>query len=241
MANEHYPQGNRANQLAADLGVSASGIKKWLSGAADPGFRHLLKISEVCNVSLDWLAFGEGSKIRGASAKRTDSASEKDDIPEETIAGQDAQTPQPSRPIVGLAACGPEGWAEWNQNRFRAIVPPELRKDPHAFPILASGESMQPFGIYAGFLCWASPAEEPEMHDIICVERRSEQGDVLMSIKSLGLVSSDGVELYGYRPVAEDSYGGETQEVFSEFITSSALVRISVITHILTRPLVGVR
>jgi transcriptional regulator with XRE-family HTH domain len=46
--------------FAAKISVSVSGIKKWLTGAADPSFSAMTKVSRVSGVSLDWLSTGDG-------------------------------------------------------------------------------------------------------------------------------------------------------------------------------------
>lgn len=154
-------------------------------------------------------------------------------------AGDNIRSHARSRPIIGLAACGPNGWATWEQNRFRAVVPSDLGEDSDAFPVIAHGDSMRPFGIIPGALCWASPSETPETFDIVCAERRSPDGTTLMSIKCLGMLGSGAVELWGYEPLVERPTGGETQRTYFEIIPNSEIVRMSVITHILTRPTIG--
>ena len=46
--------------LAEAIGASLSGVKKWLSGASDPGWSSVVAAASACNVSLDWLATGTG-------------------------------------------------------------------------------------------------------------------------------------------------------------------------------------
>ena len=47
-------------QLAVALGVSEGGLKKWLSGVAEPSLRNLVNIQEVTGVAFQWMATGEG-------------------------------------------------------------------------------------------------------------------------------------------------------------------------------------
>lgn len=46
--------------LADEIGVSLSGVKKWLSGASDPKWSSIVSVSEACGVSVEWLATGKG-------------------------------------------------------------------------------------------------------------------------------------------------------------------------------------
>lgn len=47
-------------ELAERIGLSLSGVKKWLSGVSDPRWQSVVKAAEACNVKLQWLATGEG-------------------------------------------------------------------------------------------------------------------------------------------------------------------------------------
>jgi len=57
--------GKSAKTLAEEIGTSESGVKKWRSGAADPGFTLLAHAAAVMGVSLDWLADGKGEMLSG--------------------------------------------------------------------------------------------------------------------------------------------------------------------------------
>jgi phage repressor protein C with HTH and peptisase S24 domain len=49
--------------LAEKIGVSLSGVKKWLTGASDPKWSSIVSTSEVCGVSVEWLATGKGAMM----------------------------------------------------------------------------------------------------------------------------------------------------------------------------------
>ncbi|MDP3329385.1 helix-turn-helix domain-containing protein [Parvibaculum sp.] len=55
--------GKSTKTLAEEIGTSESGVKKWRSGAADPGFGLLAHAAAVMGVSLDWLADGKGEML----------------------------------------------------------------------------------------------------------------------------------------------------------------------------------
>lgn len=45
--------------------ASEGGIRKWLNNISKPSFDKVVRISRECNVSLEWLATGEGDKNHG--------------------------------------------------------------------------------------------------------------------------------------------------------------------------------
>jgi transcriptional regulator with XRE-family HTH domain len=55
-------------ELAKATGASLSGVKKWLSGASDPGWSGIVAAAQVCGISLDWLATGKGQMRPGGAA-----------------------------------------------------------------------------------------------------------------------------------------------------------------------------
>ncbi|MGO1078291.1 helix-turn-helix domain-containing protein [Inquilinus sp. CA228] len=50
--------------LSEQIDLSLSGIRKWTSGQTDPGFSHMARAAEALDLSLDWLATGEGPMWR---------------------------------------------------------------------------------------------------------------------------------------------------------------------------------
>ena len=46
--------------LARRMGVTVSAVGSWITGASDIKLRNLRRIAEIANVSLGWLASGEG-------------------------------------------------------------------------------------------------------------------------------------------------------------------------------------
>lgn len=62
------PKGKQAD-FAARVGVSVSGIKKWLSGDAEPGLTNLVSLSDVAGVTVGWLATGAVGTAGDADAE----------------------------------------------------------------------------------------------------------------------------------------------------------------------------
>ena len=53
-------EGMTAVQYAEKIGISASSLSHILNGRNEPTLKVLMKIHEVCGVSLEWLAYGTG-------------------------------------------------------------------------------------------------------------------------------------------------------------------------------------
>src|SRR5262245_60523856 len=58
------PAGTSLEAFAEKIGVSISGLKKWLAGKAEPGLRYLCAIADVTDASLNWLCGREVSTPR---------------------------------------------------------------------------------------------------------------------------------------------------------------------------------
>jgi transcriptional regulator with XRE-family HTH domain len=58
------PAGTSLDVFAEKIGVSISGLKKWLAGNAEPGLSYLCAIARVTDASLNWLCGGEVSTPR---------------------------------------------------------------------------------------------------------------------------------------------------------------------------------
>lgn len=54
-------KGIKKKHLALDLGVAPSQINAWTRGDVYPRIDTLVKISEILNVTLDWLIAGRGN------------------------------------------------------------------------------------------------------------------------------------------------------------------------------------
>ena len=61
--------GETVAEFAADIGVSASGLNKWIAGTTEPGLSNLIKIAKARNVTVGWLATGvdgfDASEVAG--------------------------------------------------------------------------------------------------------------------------------------------------------------------------------
>ena len=62
------PEGVKLQEVSNSIGVSLSGLKKWLSEDADPSMSSIAQFSLVYGVSLDWLIHGRGEMRPGKEA-----------------------------------------------------------------------------------------------------------------------------------------------------------------------------
>lgn len=205
------------SDLARNIEVTQSTLNHVFKGG-EPGLLMIRKLARAFDVSTDMLVFGvenENSEPRPLTTCRL-------------------------APITGLASCGEDGWSRLESTQFQAELPKSIEDDKDAFAVISRGESMQPFGIYEGYLCFCSPALEPKIGDIVCVERMGDDDEISLTIKKLGLIGHGAVEIIGYLPLKENPSSGlhskQFQELFWETVPMKDIERLSVVTHIHTRP-----
>lgn len=205
-------------------GVTDEQVAKWRDGKSKPQFFAMCSLAESAGIKIEWL-------LSGKLPMRPDQKPVSESLPT-----GDARKVQ----LIGMASCGEDGWARLETTLFEAETPKTISNDPDAFAIIARGESMQPFGIYEGFLCFCSPATELKIGDIVCVERKLEDGTISLTIKKLGMIGHGAFEIIGYSPLEEvpgyGSKGYQFQKLFWETVHEKEIDRISVVTHIHTRP-----
>ncbi len=66
--------------FANGVGASLSGVRKWLSGAAEPAFSSIAIAAKITKVRLDWLATGEGPMRPGEAAPAPEAAAPAENI-----------------------------------------------------------------------------------------------------------------------------------------------------------------
>jgi phage repressor protein C with HTH and peptisase S24 domain len=74
--------------------------------------------------------------------------------------------------VLGMAECGPDGWALWNGDVIDTIPrPPNLLGAPRAYAVYAMGESMEP-RYYNGELLFIHPGKPISIGDFVLVQIR---------------------------------------------------------------------
>ncbi len=123
------------------------------------------------------------------------------------------------------------GWATMKNSRLDIAAPAHMSED--TFAVHATGASMQPHGIFDGHICFCDPRLDANMDDIVCIEHKMGD-DTVLAIKIMGLIGSDSIEVYSYKQTTEAD-GREVYESHGELIRKKDIVKISVVSWILTR------
>jgi phage repressor protein C with HTH and peptisase S24 domain len=139
----HWPS---ADRLARATGVSPSAFRKWLKGEAEPSRERLVALAEAAQVSVGWLATGEGPEPRlqtvGKSSRARSEASSED-----TTSAYDDFILLPKHPEA--AAAGAETPFPPSDTDYLALrrdwVRATLGVEPDALHVeIAIGQCMQP-------------------------------------------------------------------------------------------------
>jgi phage repressor protein C with HTH and peptisase S24 domain len=138
----HWPS---ADRLARAMGVSPSAFRKWLKGEAEPSRERLVALAEVAQVSIGWLARGEGPEPTFIGPGRRG---------QEANGDEQAPRVEPSCFVMfpGNGASrqnGPSDASNGPEPTFIAFhndwIRDSLRIDPHALAmVIATGSAMTP-------------------------------------------------------------------------------------------------
>lgn len=130
-------------------------------------------------------------------------------------------------PLIGLAACGYEYWEKEVKLPISATAAPPGELAPNMFAIIASGESLVPVGIEAGFLAFCNPDKSPNPGDVVFVERINGT----MSLKVFRRLDGSWTILEGWLP--PDKEGQQEKYTLSE--PTADIVRLAPVIFIKRR------
>lgn len=130
--------------LARRTGMSLGAIQRYLKGG-EPTRGALVQIAEACNVSMDWLIYGDDGDIKTQS------------------------TAPLTVPVYGFAECGLQGW--YNAVPYRLTTALDS-PDPDLYAVIAAGHSMAPEGIHPGFICIVSPNTAVQKNDAVLIRKK---------------------------------------------------------------------
>ena len=171
--------------LATQLHLSQSRFQGYLSRKRQENLWVYLQdiLQAYPQVSRDWLYFDEGPML-----------------PEEKISSPAKNTPATLQPIpvVGLAACGVEGWNQMMPITVSATLP--LAKNMMA--VIAAGECMVPAGIGPGQICYCDPDQQPLAGDAVYVVRKGGLAAIKLYVGE-GELGSDWIRMKGWLPAKE--------------------------------------
>ncbi len=147
------------SQLARKVGVSVTTIQNYESNKYPKG-EHAVSLSLALGCSLDWLLTG------------VDTSTQPEPPPHNGCV-----------PVLGLAKCGLQGWAQSMPLGINASRPGDF-SEPDAFCVLAVGSSMVPAGILPGQVCYCNPHDDFGTGDAVYVERKDGTATIKLFIAS---------------------------------------------------------
>ena len=147
-------------EFAATLGISESTLRNYEQGTSLPNSDVIADICEIYSVSADWL-------VRGFFPHDSESGEECPDAPVSNL----PRAGLTDIPVIGLAACGFEGWYNPDRVALKAQVPADWARSG-MFAVIAVGKSMEPEGIRQGFVVICDPGAVPKRGDVIYLERK---------------------------------------------------------------------
>jgi phage repressor protein C with HTH and peptisase S24 domain len=197
----HWPS---ADRLARATGVSPSAFRKWLKGEAEPSRERLVALAEAAQVSVGWLAIGEGPEPRlqtvGKSSRSASEPSSEDRTPacenfvllprrpEAAAAGPETPFPPPDADYLALRR-------DWVRGTL-GVEPDALQME------IAVGESMQP-GIGDGDLLFVDTS----------VSRFTTFGVYVLEVAGERLVKRVQPKLDGSLTLISDNPAYETEHI----------------------------
>lgn len=134
-------------EAAAIAGVSLDAVIRYLRGENQPGFMVISRLSDAANISMHWLATGNG-------------AMELDTV-------QEASSVR-GIPMAGFAESKDAGWYVSQASVLQLTL--DL-PDPNAFATTVHSQNLIPEGIQPGFICICSPLLKPVAGDIVHLRR----------------------------------------------------------------------
>ena len=208
----------KTRKLAGEIsGVTVEQLGRYEREETKAPFKVLARLAVEKNVSLNWLATGDGNMFA-----ENPIVARVLDQPWPSSAAH-SSSPGESLAVLGLAECGLEGWFNEGALAVRAARPGDLA-DPEAFAVMATGDSMVPAGIMPGFLCICSPRTPYDPGDAVVIERN----DGKATIKVLQKFDADWLYLMGY--LAPDEAGD--QKPFTDQLSRSTIRRIATIVYV---------
>ena len=206
--------------VAKDMGMPQTTWSTYENNKNQPDTEFLLRVCDMYRISRDWLFFGEGP-MHALPAPQAAVARSWTPMVQVQQPGADdpwTRAPWQEAPVVGLGNCGPNDWYSPDSLALRTIMPIPYPYRPEMFAVLAMGNSMQPAGIYQGFVLFCDPQETPVPGDTVYVEKRSGMAAVKKFLK----FDDKQLHLKGWLP--PDAKGD--QQPYYEEINRDEVVRV---------------
>jgi phage repressor protein C with HTH and peptisase S24 domain len=165
----------RAGLTQAALARKASGfgesvsqqVVQHLTSGRNTTSKSLVPIARALDVSVEWLATGEGGgfAVKGGAANLRASKAARD-------AARDQARDNERVPVLGMAECGADGWSLWNGDIIDTIPRPmNLAGARRAYAVYIVGDSMEP-RYYSGELAHVHPGKPVTIGAFVLVQMR---------------------------------------------------------------------
>jgi len=161
LIRKHF--GLNQRQLGEAAGVTKSAVSQWERGETTPQIAPLLELQRNLNVNPEWVMSGRGGMV-------LDGAMVEEEREQYLTKGPET-IPRKTVPVVGTAEGGPD--REWDDLGYPPGYGTEYvdapSKDPNAYALLASGNSMYP-RMRPGEAILVEPSHDPQPGDEVVVK-----------------------------------------------------------------------
>ena len=196
--------------LAAAIGITHQAVYNAKKKGNIPT-SWVYEVAKKFSVSADWLFFGNQQSIAAQSLQN--------DVP----TPQNQDTVPAGIPVIGLASCGLAGWFNPGPLAFRLPMPLGLPATSTTFAVIAVGKSMQPAGIFQGYLLFCDSAVALDKGDTAYIEKK----DGTASIKRYLCRDEKWLHLQGWLdPDEEGNQKPYNEELLLETVSKTACVTL---------------
>ena len=209
--------------FADRLGTTESTLRNYEQGKSSPNSEFLAEVVKVLRVEPKWLLTGQGSMYQNEELANIPV----EEVPAPFTPAAPAQEADPWKsthwqqvPVIGLAACGLDGWYNPSPLAMRLNLYVDYPYNPEFFAVIAVVTSMQPEGIRQGFVLYCDPAAKIDPDDAVYIEQK----DGTAAVKKYVTTDGDWVYLQGWLPPSEEA---ESQQPFMDKLSRSVIRRMA--------------
>lgn len=198
---------------AKNVGIPGSTFDRIWNEGTIPKSDHLIRISEQCGISLNWLLMGVGPKDGSITAL--------------TASPQEGDGTQDKIPVYGTAAGSVMGSVAISDNVIDYVARPHgLRNAQHSYALYVTGISMQPL-YKQGDILFLHPGRPPRSGDIVVIQTQNHKdADVISYVKEYVRRTDDGILVKQYNPEAEIVFKHDTIKEIHRVMTVNELLGV---------------
>ena len=204
--------------FARQLGIPQTTLSNYEKGKNEPSFAFVEKVCSEFRLNVEWLLFGRGPMRHEAEKEPFPAWENPKTLPPSTETDPWKNAKWQEVPVIGLAACGLQGWYNPSPLAMRLTLNIEYPYNPELFAVIAVGTSMQPEGIRQGYVLFCDPGVQVQPEDAVFIELK----DGTAAVKTFLSAEAEWVYLRGWLPPAEDG----TQKPFNEQLNRSQIKRM---------------